>query len=53
MGDDASYMLVTDTLLNVLDSTYVFASAGKRIAKDKKQDIEAMGLIKMHKYLTS
>jgi len=49
MGDDAPYMLVTDTLLNVLDSTDVFASTGKRIAKDKKQDIEAMGLIKMHK----
>jgi hypothetical protein len=49
MGDDATYMLVTDTMFNAVDSIPVFASAEKRISKDKKPDIEAMALISKNK----
>ena len=45
MGDDAAQLLVTDTLFNVTDSIGVFESAEKRMAKDKKTDVEAIALI--------
>lgn len=49
MGDDAEQLLVTDTSFNVTDSISVFESAEKRIAKDKKPDIEGMTLINTNK----
>jgi hypothetical protein len=49
MGDDATRMLITDTLFNVLDSVVIFEPVEKRIAKDKKPDIEAMTLINKDK----
>ena len=49
MGDDATQILITDTLFKVKDSLNVFNAAEKRIAKDEKADIEAMALIKKNK----
>jgi hypothetical protein len=49
MGDDATQVLITDTLFNVKDSINVFTSAEKRIAKDEKADIEAIALVNRNK----
>lgn len=49
MGDDAAQLLVTDTLFNVTDSIGVFESAERRMAKDKKTDIEAIALFNRNK----
>ncbi len=45
MGDDAPCLLVTDSLLNVVDSIAIFAATEKRIAKDIKTDIEAIAVV--------
>ena len=49
MGDDATQVLITDTLFNVKDSINVFTTAEKRIAKDEKADMEAIALINRNK----
>jgi len=49
MGDDASQMLLTDTLFKVKDSITIFTTAEKRIAKDEKADMEAIALIGRNK----
>lgn len=44
MGDDATYVLVTDTAFEILDRISLFATQGDRVPKYKKHDIEAAGL---------
>ena len=46
VGDDAPYMLVLDSSLNVVDSIQIIASSDKRIAKERKPDPEALAIIK-------
>ena len=46
VGDDAPYILVLDSLLNAIDSIRIIESSGKRIAKERKPDIEALAIIK-------
>jgi hypothetical protein len=41
IGDDAPYMIITDTGHTVLDSVRLFRSSQKRISKDVKADLEA------------
>ena len=41
MGDDATYLLVLDTSLNIIDSIPLLSYAEKRIPKETKPDIEA------------
>ncbi len=48
-GDDATYILKTDTQFNTLDSLRLFNSLQKRIPKDVKADLESMALIKLNK----
>jgi hypothetical protein len=45
MGDDANWMLVLDSSLNVLDSIRLFNYPGKRIPKNIKPDVEGMTLV--------
>jgi hypothetical protein len=49
MGDDATQVLITDTLFKVRDSINVFNSSERRIAKNEKADLEAMALINRNK----
>jgi hypothetical protein len=44
MGDDATYLLVLDTNLNIIDSIPLISYPGKRIPKDIKPDLEASAL---------
>lgn len=44
MGDDASYLLVMDTQFNRIDSILLFDAMTGRIPKEKKADIEAIGI---------
>jgi len=46
LGDDATYILVLDSLLNVIDSIRIVQSSEKRIAKERKPDTEALAIIK-------
>ena len=46
VGDDAAYILVLDSLLNVIDSIRIVESSEKRIAKERKPDTEALAIIK-------
>ena len=41
MGDDATYLLVLDTSLNIIDSIPLLSYPGKRIPKETKPDLEA------------
>ncbi len=50
VGDDAQYMLITDTDHKILDSIRLFFSKTKQIDKDEKSDIESSFLLnKKHK----
>ncbi len=42
MGDDANYMLITDSALNNIDSIPFFSHAEKRIPKSIKADLESI-----------
>jgi len=46
VGDDATYILVLDSLLNVIDSIRIVESSEKRITKERKPDTEALAIIK-------
>ncbi len=48
-GDDAAYILKTDSKFNVLDSLRLFISLQKRIPKDIKADLESIALIELNK----
>ncbi|MGK2862577.1 MAG: DUF6929 family protein [Chitinophagaceae bacterium] len=45
-GDDASFILKTDSDFNRLDSIILFPSLEKRIPKEKKADIESIAFLK-------
>ena len=45
MGDDASFMLVTDTAFKIIDTIHFFPSKEKRIAKNVKKDPEALAIL--------
>ena len=49
MGDDASYLLITDTSFNIIDTIKLFESQEKRIAKDLKPDLEAATIVSISK----
>ncbi len=49
MGDDASYLLVTDTSFQKRDTISFFSSAGKRIPKNLKKDPEAATILNGNK----
>ncbi len=44
-GDDASYLLVTDTSYNTLETVSYFTDSSYRISKDTKPDIEAAAIL--------
>jgi len=46
VGDDATYILVLYSLLNVIDSIRIVESSEKRITKERKPDTEALAIIK-------
>ncbi|HZI55015.1 MAG TPA: hypothetical protein VFD56_14970 [Chitinophagaceae bacterium] len=46
MGDDAPFILVTDSLLDEIDSIRIFETSEHRIAKEKKPDTEAIAIFK-------
>ena len=48
IGDDMPYILVTDTTTRERDRILLIEGQG-RIPKDKKQDLEAAGLLRMKK----
>ena len=45
MGDDAPYLLVTDSLFNSIDSIQIFETSEKRIEKNVKPDTEAIAFV--------
>lgn len=45
IGDDANYMLILDTNLNIKDSISLYFYPGKRIQKNIKSDLEALAVI--------
>jgi hypothetical protein len=49
MGDDMSYLLVTDTSFQPIDSIRLLNSTQSRIPKEVKQDIEAISLLRLKK----
>ncbi len=49
VGDDASYVLVTDTSLNETDRIELYKTDQKRIAKNIKEDLEAIAVIQINK----
>lgn len=46
MGDDAGFMLVTDTQLNVLDSIWIYPEAKERLSKETKPDLEGLTVVR-------
>lgn len=48
MGDDASYLLITDTGFHPIDTIHFFPSTGKRIPKNIKKDPEAAAIVKVN-----
>jgi len=49
IGDDASYLLVLDSNLNRIDTIQLYSHSGKRIAKERKADLEAMTMVRRNK----
>jgi hypothetical protein len=49
MGDDATHLLVLDSNLHTVDSIPFYTSAGKRIPKDTKPDLESIAIVYTHK----
>lgn len=49
MGDDATHLLVLDSNLHGIDSISFYTSAGKRIPKETKPDLESIAIIYNHK----
>jgi hypothetical protein len=49
VGDDASYVLVTDTSLNETGRIELFETDQKRIPKNIKEDLEAIAVIQLNK----
>lgn len=45
MGDDAAFLLITDTAFKPIDTIQFFKTKDKRIAKDIKKDPEALAVI--------
>jgi hypothetical protein len=50
IGDDAAYLLITDTDFNITDTVKLFDSAEKRIPKDLKPDLEAATIISTNSF---
>ena len=48
IGDDATHLLILDSLLNITDSIQLYTSGERRIPKDRKADLEAITLIRYH-----
>ncbi|MEJ7625650.1 MAG: hypothetical protein WKF35_02215 [Ferruginibacter sp.] len=49
MGDDASYLMITDTAFKTLDTISFFASETKRIPKEIKKDSEAAAIVSVNR----
>ena len=49
VGDDAPYVLVTDSSFNTVDSIPIFELADKRMPKDRKPDMEAIAVVNYKK----
>lgn len=45
IGDDVSYLLITDTAFNVNDNIKLFESQEKKISKELKQDLEGATVV--------
>jgi hypothetical protein len=49
IGDDAGYLLITDTAFKIIDSIKLIESVQKRIPKELKPDLEGAALVSVNK----